>query len=111
MRLFLVFIFALSCQEVEDVHTPSVKVGEELYTRYCLRCHGTQGNGGKIAPFLLIERGIIENEAQFLDVVKNGKFGSMMKGFDGLLGENQMKSLRLQLREWQRESKENSKRK
>jgi mono/diheme cytochrome c family protein len=46
------FGLALGCANHKPTHAERVAQGHELYLTYCVSCHGADGNGGPIAPYL-----------------------------------------------------------
>lgn len=45
-------LLALGCASQKPTHAERVAQGHELYLTYCVSCHGADGNGGPIAPYL-----------------------------------------------------------
>ena len=46
-------LLALGCASQKlPTHAERVAKGHELYLTYCVSCHGADGNGGPIAPYL-----------------------------------------------------------
>ena len=45
-------LLALGCASQQPTHAERIAQGHELYLTYCVSCHGADGNGGPIAPYL-----------------------------------------------------------
>lgn len=45
-------LLALGCAGRKPTHAERIAQGHELYLTYCVSCHGADGNGGPIAPYL-----------------------------------------------------------
>jgi mono/diheme cytochrome c family protein len=43
---------ALACASQEPTREERLARGHELYLTYCVACHGADGNGGPVAPYL-----------------------------------------------------------
>jgi mono/diheme cytochrome c family protein len=83
----------------------SIKLGEKVYTEYCVDCHGENGKGEGA------QIGTALNNQHFLNTFSNqdiynlieeGKKQTLMPGFDFLKGE-EMDSLVSFIRNWQKE--------
>jgi mono/diheme cytochrome c family protein len=46
-------LLALGCANQKPTHAERVAQGHELYLSYCVSCHGANGDGGPIAPYLV----------------------------------------------------------
>jgi cytochrome c553 len=77
----------------------SITYGEKAYTKLCLGCHGVEGKGGSLAKFNLTKREIINNEKSFFNIVRNGKKGTYMRGFESnRLSETSITSIQYYLK-------------
>lgn len=87
-----------SLEPTEAPHVPpkraSYLAGREIYRVYCAGCHGMEGNGaGPVGHLLWPEpRDFTDtawmskrSEAYLLNVIRRGKPGTAMPGYDGLL--------------------------
>ena len=45
-------VLALGCANKQTSHEQRVATGRELYQTYCIACHGANGAGGVLAPYL-----------------------------------------------------------
>ena len=75
--------------------------GEEIYSTYCLPCHGAEGEGG-IGPAMQPSVFIQENiNADLIEFLLEGRTGTAMAGFDSRLAEEELANLVAFLRTWQ----------
>ena len=75
--------------------------GGEIYSTYCLPCHGAQGEGGigpAMQPNVFIQETI---NADLVEFMLDGRAGTAMAGFDGRLSEEELANLVAFLRTWQ----------
>jgi cytochrome c55X len=66
-------------------------VGERAYSRSCAECHGLKAQGGALAPSLTAFKG---TDDDFVKVVLNGRPGTGMQPFRGLLTEEEIRQIR-----------------
>jgi mono/diheme cytochrome c family protein len=67
------------------------KVGENLYARSCKECHGSDAKGGGLAADLTAFK---DTDDAFVRVVLNGRPGTPMLSFKGLLTEEEIRQIR-----------------
>ncbi|MCB9419813.1 MAG: c-type cytochrome [Ardenticatenaceae bacterium] len=75
--------------------------GGEIYSTYCLPCHGAQGEGGigkQLNPNEFVASNTTPDLVQF---ILDGREGTAMAGFDGRLDEAQIADVIAFLRLWQ----------
>jgi mono/diheme cytochrome c family protein len=68
---------ALGCAGREPERAERIEEGHQLYLTYCVSCHGADGSGGPVAPYLAAPprdlRGIAErNEGSFPRMLVEG---------------------------------------
>jgi cytochrome c55X len=66
-------------------------VGERLYGRSCAECHGLKAQGGALAPSLTAFKG---TDDDFVKTILNGRSGTGMPPFKGLLSEEEIRQIR-----------------
>jgi polar amino acid transport system substrate-binding protein len=71
-----------------------LRQGESLYTTQCSQCHGKDGRGTPVVADLLAFRG---TETDFVRVVLNGRMGTAMTPWRGLLSEDEIRAIRAYL--------------
>ncbi len=72
---------------------PPSEIGEELYVSYCAACHGTDGSGGlgtNLNDNLYIQS---QEDAELLTFLLEGRSGTAMEGYKGLLMELQIEDI------------------
>jgi cytochrome c len=62
--------------------------GYQLYNSYCYRCHGTDANGGQLAPDLRHSLSAGMKQQQFLSIAMTGRKDKGMPGWAGFLSED-----------------------
>jgi mono/diheme cytochrome c family protein len=75
--------------------------GAEIYSTYCLPCHGAQGEGGIGLPLNPSEFVASSTTPELVDFILSGREGTAMAGFDGRLTETQIADVIAFLRLWQ----------
>jgi ABC-type amino acid transport substrate-binding protein len=71
--------------------TAEVAVGQNLYQKSCTECHGSDAKGSALAPDLTAFKGMDDD---FVKVVLNGRPGTGMQPFKGLLSEEEIRQIR-----------------
>lgn len=80
---------------------PPEEMGEALYVSSCASCHGVEGMGG-LGPNLRNNSYIVsQNDAAIVQFLLNGRPGTPMNGFEGILTEEELQNLIVFLRTWQ----------
>lgn len=80
---------------------PPEEMGEALYVSSCASCHGVEGMGG-LGPNLHNNSYIVsQNDAAIVQFLLNGRPGTPMNGFEGILTEEELQNLIVFLRTWQ----------
>jgi polar amino acid transport system substrate-binding protein len=74
------------------VPAPSA-AGRSLFSTACSRCHGAEGVGGGVGGAVPPIRNYEGDREKFLRVVQNGKKGTPMGGFKGILTEEEILSI------------------
>jgi mono/diheme cytochrome c family protein len=72
---------------------PPSEIGEELYVSYCAACHGTDGSGGlgtNLNDNLYIQS---QEDTELLTFLLEGRSGTAMEGYKGLLMELQIEDI------------------
>ena len=83
-------------------HTTLAQDVGSLYKANCVACHGERGEGSAKAPTFLKDALFEQSyDRPFFDMIKNGKPGTMMKGFTGTLTDPQAWGLVNYIRELQ----------
>ncbi|MBC8336655.1 MAG: cytochrome c [Anaerolineales bacterium] len=80
---------------------PPAEMGRASFSTNCAPCHGDDGSGG-IGPNLLTNSFIQTQEDEgLIDFILEGRRGTAMDGFDGILGNDVINNIVALLREWQ----------
>ncbi len=77
------------------------KSGEQIYIDACQGCHGSEGQGGvglRLKPSQFIQT---STNADLLTLLFNGRTGTAMRSFSGILTEQQLADVIAFLRSWQ----------
>jgi mono/diheme cytochrome c family protein len=69
------------------------EAGRSLFSTVCSRCHGAEGVGGGAGGVVPIIRHYEGGQEKSLRVVQNGKKGTPMGGFKGILREEEILSI------------------
>ncbi len=88
----LLLILLLSCSAKKE-YAASIKAGEKIFQSECLRCHGEQAKGGKIANFDLTKKDSIKDKNKFLLILNEGIEGTYMRSFKSRLNKSDMDSI------------------
>jgi cytochrome c55X len=75
----------------EQAAQAETNVGERLYGRSCAECHGLKAQGGALAPSLTAFKG---TDDDFVRTILNGRSGTGMPPFKGLLSEEEIRQIR-----------------
>ncbi len=78
----------------ETTTTPTVASGpdgEKIYKQYCVTCHGLYGDMGASGAANLAESKLSAEER--IAVLNNGRTGTAMVSFKGILKEDQIKAV------------------
>jgi mono/diheme cytochrome c family protein len=79
---------------VTTAQTPdAAAAGQALFSTACSRCHGAEGSGGGPGGNLPILRNYEGGQERFLRLVLNGKKGTAMAPFKGILTEEEILSI------------------
>lgn len=80
---------------------PPDVMGRAAFDSNCAPCHGDDGTGG-MGPNLHTNSFVQTNTDEALvDFILNGRSGTAMDGFEGILGNDEISNLIILLREWQ----------
>jgi polar amino acid transport system substrate-binding protein len=69
------------------------EAGRSLFSTVCSHCHGAEGVGGGVGGVVPAIRHYEGGQEKFLRVVQNGKKGTPMGGFKGILREEEILSI------------------
>jgi ABC-type amino acid transport substrate-binding protein len=69
------------------------EAGRSLFSTACSRCHGAEGVGGGIGGAVPAIRNYEGGQEKFLRIVQNGKKGTPMGAFKGILTEEEILSI------------------
>lgn len=75
--------------------------GGEIYSTYCLPCHGAEGEGGIGLPLNPNEYIQASTTPELVEFILEGRAGTAMAGFDGRLSETEIADVIAFLRLWQ----------
>jgi len=85
-----------------------IRVGERIYRKYCIVCHGASGDGqttlGRVLPrhprdFTSIEAMALLNDGELANAIENGKPGTAMVGWKSILDNEDVQRLILYIRQ------------
>lgn len=80
---------------------PPEEMGRAAFASNCAPCHGEDGSGG-LGPNLIGNSFIQElGDGELYDFILQGRSGTAMDGFEGILGDEQINNLILLMRGWQ----------
>lgn len=81
---------------------PPEEMGRAAFNTNCAPCHGDDGSGG-MGPNLHTNAFVqANNNDDLLDFILEGRRGTSMDGFEGILGNEEISNIILLLREWQK---------
>ncbi|MEO0605821.1 MAG: c-type cytochrome, partial [Myxococcota bacterium] len=92
-------VAAAAAEEAAPVEAPAADAdplvaGEQLYTQYCVVCHGPSGEGTVTAPRLIDAEWLHGSELeQIMQVVSQGVEGKAMVAWEPVLGEAGVKQV------------------
>ena len=69
------------------------EAGRSLFSTACSRCHGAEGVGGGVGGAVPALRNYESGQEKFLRIVQNGKKGTPMGAFKGILTEAEILSI------------------
>ncbi len=77
-----------------------LKKGEVVYKSRCYSCHGLSGKGGLLGPNLTDEycKFHVKTDADLIDIIANGKKGTMMIAFKDYLTKEEIEDVALYLK-------------
>jgi len=80
---------------------PPEEMAKELYQTYCAQCHGDDGRGGA-GPVLFGNANIqSQTDEQLRDFILEGRKGTAMNGYEGILSQDEINNLIALLQTWQ----------
>lgn len=81
---------------------PAEEMGKASFSGNCAPCHADNGTGG-IGPNLH-DNSFVQSKSdeEIVDFIQNGRRGTAMVGFEGILGVEEIDNLIALLREWQK---------
>lgn len=80
---------------------PPEEMGQALYVSSCSVCHGSTGTGG-LGPNLHDNTFIqTQTDDDLVNFLLEGRRGTPMNGFDGILAEDELQNVTILLRSWQ----------
>jgi len=81
-------------------NTKKLEKGEQVYKSRCYACHGVKGKGGLLGPNLTDEycKFTVKNDADLIDIIANGKKGTMMIAFKDYLTPEEIKDVSIYLK-------------
>jgi len=81
---------------------PPEEMGKASFSGNCAPCHGDKGTGG-IGPNLHANSFVqSETDEELVSFILQGRRGTAMLGFEGIMGVEEIDNLILLIREWQR---------
>jgi len=81
---------------------PPEEMGKAVFDTNCAACHGTDGRGG-LGPNLHSNAFIrSKTDEELLQFIFSGRKGTAMDGFEGILGEEEIRNVILLLQDWQK---------
>ena len=77
-----------------------IEKGELVYKARCYSCHGLKGKGGLLGPNLTDEycKFSVKSDADLIDIIANGKKGTMMIAFKDYLTPEEIKDVSIYLK-------------
>jgi len=81
---------------------PPEEMGKAVFDTNCAACHGADGTGG-MGPNLLGNAFFqAKTDEELVQFILNGRSGTAMDGFEGILGEEEIRNVITLIREWQK---------
>jgi len=81
---------------------PAEEMGRALFSSNCAPCHGENGGGG-IGPNLRANTFVqSKNDTDLINFVLEGRQGTAMDGFEGILGSEEISNIITLIRKWQK---------
>jgi mono/diheme cytochrome c family protein len=72
--------------------------GGEIYVQYCVSCHGPDAGGRALGPTLVSAQVAARDQAYFQEIITNGRPGTSMPSWEGLLSRKQIEDVIAYLR-------------
>ena len=104
--LFVGFVLGMIMAGLAFAGSGDIEKGKTFYRQSCGHCHGVNGKGdGEMGGYLhpppanlASEKTQSKSDAELKDVLMNGRSGTAMVGFEGMMNEDQWNDLLAYLR-------------